>query len=286
MQDEITDITPVADSTPAAAALEHPVVEHGPDVEVKGWRNGLLLILPTDGPWDGIMEAVDARLDEAKARSFWRGAQTTLVCGLRSVSLAEMDALISRVKRAYGLVPIAVVAVDTATRAAGEKLALVAYSELPVVKRSGSALGAATDAPHPTGSETAERSSGAAATTATPAASAHNALYLRQTVRSGQRIVADGHLIVCGDVNAGAEIVARGDIVVFGTLRGLAHAGFYGDDEARIVARNLRPPQLRISGKIARAPEEAGAGKSGAGGSARGPEVARIENGEIQVFPA
>jgi septum site-determining protein MinC len=71
--------------------------------------------------------------------------------------------------------------------------------------------------------------------------------------------------------------------VVFGTLRGLAHAGCYGDENARIVALSLRPPQLRIAGKIARSPEEGGKIKGGA--AERTPEVARIENGEIQIFP-
>jgi len=244
------------------------------DVEVKGWRNGLLLILPSEGEWTVVMDRVDARLDEAKARSFWRGAQTTIDCGMRQLSLEEMDALLDRVKRAYGLVPIAVVAVDPATRAAGEKLALVSYETLPIVKK-------------PT---IRDRSSSAPAD-AVPAevsdkapASANNALYLFQTVRSGQRIVHDGHLIICGDVNAGAEVIAKGDVVVFGALRGLAHAGCYGDEGARIVAGSLRPPQLRIAGKIARSPESNSPSKPSVI-VARIQEVARIENGEIQVFP-
>lgn len=252
------------------------------DVEVKGWRNGLLLIIPPDEPWETVLERVDVRLDEARARSFWRGAQTTIDCGLRFVSLEELDALLDRVKRAYGLVPIAIVAADAATRAAGEKLALVSYEEMPVIRKPArrefetnvtpSSPDAAPPLTSPASPEVSEKAP----------ASANNALYLYQTVRSGQRVVNDGHIVICGDVNAGAEIIAKGDIVVFGTLRGVAHAGCYGDEGARIVAGSLRPPQLRIAGKIARSPEDAGKTKTGS--AERNPEVARIENSEIQIF--
>lgn len=241
-------------------------------VTVKGWRNGLLLLLPHDGEWPDVVAQVDARLDEAKARSFWRGAQTTIDCGLRPVTLEELSLLVDRAKRAFGLVPVAVVASDAATRAAGEKLALTAYSEMPIIKkvvRDREPIDDAYPLPVMPSSE------------ATPNAS--NALYVRGTVRSGRRIVHEGHVVVAGDVNAGSEVLATGDILIFGTLRGLAHAGSQGDESARIVAMTLRPPQLRIAGKIARAPEEA-RGKSAPAGKT-GPELARIENGEIQVFP-
>ncbi len=254
------------------------------DVEVKGWRNGLLLLIPPDGSWDIVMERVDARLDEARARSFWRGAQTTIDCGLRFVSLEDLDTLLDRVKGAYGLVPIAIVASDPATRAAGEKLAMVSYEEMPIVRKPARREFETNVTPSASIPEIAPVSP-AEAPEKTSASSGvtNNALYLYQTVRSGQRIVSDGHIVICGDVNAGAELIARGDIVVFGTLRGVAHAGAYGDESARIVAGSLRPTQLRIAGKIARSPEEVGKTKGGA--AERNPEVARIENGEIQIFP-
>jgi len=246
------------------------------EVVVKGWRNGLLLILPPEGTWDEVIEQVHAKLDEAKARSFWRGSQATIDCGARPATVPELESLLDRLKRAFGLVPVAVVAEDEGTRAAGEKLALVAYNELPIVRK------APPRGERRSSSTPAEDGDGTAETVAAAVGNpANNALYVPNTVRSGQRIVHDGHLIVVGDVNAGAEVLAEGDVVVFGSLRGVAHAGYTGDESARIVAGNLRPPQLRIAGKIARAPEEEGIRPS----PARNPEVARIENGEIQVFP-
>ena len=243
-------------------------------VTVKGWRNGLLILIPNEGAWDDVVAQMDDRLDEAKARSFWRGAQTTIDCGMRRVSLDELTVLTDRMKRAFGLVPIALVAAEVETRAAGEKLLLTTYAEMPVVQKPSRTVVAETEpAPRPTGSGMAVP------------AGAGNALYVPATVRSGQRMVHDGHLVICGDVNAGSEVVASGDILIFGTLRGLAHAGCYGDERARIVALNLRPPQLRIASKIARSPEESASGQRGGAAGGKGPEVARIENGEIQVFP-
>ena len=241
------------------------------EVTVKGWRNGLLLILPQDGTWDEVLQQVHEKLDEAKARSFWRGAQTTLDCGMRLVTQEELTALVDRAKRAFGLVPVAVVATEAATREAAEKLVLTTYTELPLIKK-------------PSREKESEKETELPLAPQQPRNGAfypNNALYVPNTVRSGQRIVHDGHLVICGDVNAGAEVMAGGDVVVFGTLRGLAHAGCFGDEEARIAAGSLRPPQLRIAGKIARAPEEHGKATAGA----RTPEVARIEGGEIQVFP-
>jgi septum site-determining protein MinC len=244
-------------------------------VTVKGWRNGLLLILPFDGTWDSVLQQVHAKLDEAKARSFWRGAQTTIDCGMRVVPRAELSALVDFVKRAFGLVPVAVVATDEATRVAGQLLGLAPYAELPLIKKP--ARERDVEAEREAEKEAPEKETPGERSAFYP----NNALYVPNTIRSGQRLVHDGHLIICGDVNAGAEVMAGGDIVVMGTLRGLAHAGCYGDESARIVAGNLRPPQLRIASKIARSPEEGARPQSGP----RIPEVARIEGEEIGVFP-
>jgi septum site-determining protein MinC len=243
-------------------------------VEVKGWRNGLLIILPPDGAWETVIEQMHERLDEAKARSFWRNSPTTFDCGMRLVTLEELTALTDRAKRGFGLVPVAVVASEETTRAAAEKLALTTYTELPIIKKPVRDRNAEPERER-------EPEKAAEAEPIKSAVPTNNALYIAGTIRSGQRVVHDGHLVICGDVNAGSEVVAGGDIVVMGTLRGLAHAGCYGEESARIVAGSLRPPQLRIAGKIARSPEEGEKGGSGA----RTPEVARIESGEIGVFP-
>ncbi|RDI96086.1 septum site-determining protein MinC [Meiothermus sp. QL-1] len=94
-----------------------------------------------------------------------------------------------------------------------------------------------------------------------------------QTLRAGTRVESPGTVVVLGDVNAGAEVVAAGDIIVVGKLRGLAHAGAGGQEEATIWALRLEAKQIRIAHHVAQAPE----GQTGP----RGPERARVVEGRI-----
>ena len=81
--------------------------------------------------------------------------------------------------------------------------------------------------------------------------------FIRQTLRSGQiERALEGNMVILGDVNPGAELVAAGDIIVLGALRGVAHAGALGDTSSVIFALNLLPTQLRIGRFITRAPAE------------------------------
>ena len=76
------------------------------------------------------------------------------------------------------------------------------------------------------------------------------------TLRSGDHLQVQGSVLLLGDVNPGARISAIGDVRVWGRLRGIAHAGCQGNEQARIVALQLRPLQLRIAGSVARGPED------------------------------
>ncbi len=98
-----------------------------------------------------------------------------------------------------------------------------------------------------------------------------------KTLRAGERVEGPGSVVVLGDVNPGAEVVAGGDVIVVGRLRGLAHAGAYGDESRFIFALSLEAKQLRIAHHLAQAPE--------GGPKAQGPEVARVVEGRIVVEP-
>ena len=98
----------------------------------------------------------------------------------------------------------------------------------------------------------------------------------QRTVRSGEKVAADGHLIVVGDVNPGAEVIAGYNIFVWGALRGSAYAGVPDHEEAIITALHFAPIQLRIAGHIARPPEA----RPNAPGT---PELARIDQNAIVV---
>lgn len=75
------------------------------------------------------------------------------------------------------------------------------------------------------------------------------------TVRAGFRGDFQGSVVVLGDVNPGAELVAKGDVIVTGALRGLAHAGFGGQEHAIVWGRPIASPQIRIGDALARSPE-------------------------------
>lgn len=112
---------------------------------------------------------------------------------------------------------------------------------------------------------------------AVPAAPVGETVIVPKTVRSGTRVEATGSAIIFGDVNAGAEVVANGDVVVLGLLRGLAHAGASGNENAIIWAQTILAPQLRIAGLLAQSGVE--------GEAATGPEIAKITGGQIMLRP-
>lgn len=100
---------------------------------------------------------------------------------------------------------------------------------------------------------------------------------IARTVRSGSRVESRGSAIVIGDVNAGAEVIAEDDIIVLGTLRGVAHAGAGGNENAFIWAQQVASKQLRIAGALAQA--------GGDSKTVTGPEVAQLHNGQIILRP-
>ena len=75
-------------------------------------------------------------------------------------------------------------------------------------------------------------------------------LMVRRTLRSGQTVRHSGNVVVMGDVNPGASLEAEGDVIVLGSLRGQAHAGCSGREDAVVVAISMQATQLRIGQHI------------------------------------
>lgn len=75
-------------------------------------------------------------------------------------------------------------------------------------------------------------------------------------VRSGQVLHHEGNLLFLGDINPGGSVTSTGDIYILGALRGMAHAGFDGNEDTVIAASHFAPTQLRISDMISRPPDE------------------------------
>jgi septum site-determining protein MinC len=99
---------------------------------------------------------------------------------------------------------------------------------------------------------------------------------VRKNLRSGMSVSYDGNILVIGDVNPGAEISAGGNVIVMGKLRGMVHAGKFGNKEVYIIASKLIPTQIRVANIIARAPEDDNIDELK-------PEIAHIVSGHMSI---
>lgn len=78
---------------------------------------------------------------------------------------------------------------------------------------------------------------------------------ISKVIRSGQILRITGDVLIIGDVNPGGTVIASGNIFVLGQLKGIAHAGFGGNEDAVICASKMIPTQLRIADLYTRAPD-------------------------------
>ena len=90
----------------------------------------------------------------------------------------------------------------------------------------------------------------------------NEALLIKTTCRSGEVVHYAGDVVVLADVNPGAQIIADGDIVVFGNLRGFAHAGAAGDLQATIIALDLDTSRVQIGPYVGISPKISGKRRS------------------------
>jgi septum site-determining protein MinC len=211
----------------------------------KGSPGGLRLYLPEDTAFDEVLLQLQQRID-AGERLWSGGGKVSLECGQRLLDGAQIQSIQELLQsHQLRLTQVSTTRHQTAVAAAVAGLSVdrdlqerqpVNSPDTPVVEEP---------------------------------------LYLQQTIRSGVQIVHNGTIVVLGDVNPGGELLAQGDILVWGSLRGTAHAGTKGNENALIMALNLAPMQLRIAKFVARAPED-----SPAPGQA---EVAYISDGNIRI---
>ena len=214
-------------------------------VTIKGTSEGLVISLGP-GPLKSVLEEMEVRLG-ARA-SFFVGGRVALRVGDRPLSAEQLE-MIGNTLEELGVTLWAVDGEHPTTQAAAQELGLETNLH-PTVR------------PASSGAEHIPREEMAG-------------IVELRTLRSGQTIRYAGHVTLIGDVNPGAEIVAGGDIVVWGKLRGIAHAGAMGNDQAIICALELAPSQIRIGSHIARPPER--------GRPPRVPEIATVQEGRIVV---
>ncbi len=213
-------------------------------VSVKGIHEGLLITL-NEGNWEDALPSLLEHLDSKP--DFFFGAKAILQLGGYDLHAADLAALRSTL----------------ADRGMGLQTVL---SESEVTNLAAKSLGIETSIPRREVRESPF----------TTELQGSEAIFLHQTLRSGNSIHFPGHVVVLGDVNPGAEIVAGGSIIVWGHLRGTAHAGAQGDESSVVCAMDLSPMQLRIAADVATSPPRRGKTQ---------PEIAFLRDGQLVAEP-
>lgn len=217
-----------------------------PDVQFKGIREGLLVTLEDTGEWS---EAEAALIEHLEMQGdFLRGAKLILNLDNHAVNAASLGQLRDQISE-MGLSLWAVL------------------TNSPMTERNAQALGLATRIHQGPVEPDAPRRE--------KPADGDEALFIQRTLRSGNSINFDGHVVVFGDVNPGAEIIAGGNVIVWGKLRGSVHAGAFGDEKAVVCGLALAPTQLWIN-EVA---------SSITKWDAKQPEIALVRDGEVTTKP-
>jgi septum site-determining protein MinC len=217
-------------------------------LKIQGLRNGLLVRLDGVLPWPEERSVLMQQLEEQA--SFFAGARLAIDVGERSLSAAEVGALIHDLKSA-DIALWALLSHSNATQENARNYGLeVALPEAKGHEQDDAAF------------DTLLRGEKAALS--------------RRTLRSGFRLMSSGHVIVQGDVNPGAEVYAGGDIIVLGSLRGGAFAGVHDNTQAKVYALKFAPMQLFIA-------DHRYEGSSAIHKS--GPVVAQWADGSIVLLP-
>lgn len=226
-------------------------------VNIKGTKHGLIILMDGTRELDELREQLQLKI--ARNKSFFNGAKFTI-----HITDADFGPEVYSELQNYCI-----------------SLGLVYDPQIPYFNNQ---VAAATDAPQETlVRDTMPQSLSAPPNHFLPALGLttkeadQQALLVEHNLRSGQKVVYPGNVIVLGDVNPGAEIIAGGNIVVMGTLRGIAHAGASGDFTSTIVAYNLEPTQIRIGERIGRSPDQ------GTGLLPTAPEIASIVKDQICI---
>jgi septum site-determining protein MinC len=245
-----------------------------PPFTVRNAGNGALILgLLPGASFDALRAALRANFSGDR----FRGATMRLDIGARDVDLFELRRLIHLLKGEFGVDVVGMHCTNEALlRFAEREFKLKVHLQAPE-----------PEAPAPPPPPTVQEEAATELVAAPPPededepANIGRSVTVDGTVRSGAVIRSPGDVTVFGDVNPGAQIIAAGNVIVLGALKGLAHAGYRGDDRAVIVAFDMRPTQLRI-GKVIQLPRLANPEREARHAV---PEVAWIHDGNIQIEP-
>ena len=201
--------------------------ESHPTVELKGFRDGMRLIIDPEASMEQIEQAIVERM--VSLGDSLSGLTMNMDLGSRSLNDEELVRLKKLLNENYGLEVKQIIGDSQDEPKSTESAQIAGVPALHSEERVYNQLAQINE----------------------------ETRFIRHTLRSGQiERALEGNMVILGDVNPGAEVVAAGDIIVLGALRGVAHAGALGNISSIIFALNLLPTQLRIGRFITRAPAE------------------------------
>lgn len=222
----------------------------------KGVQNGILIILDEKAPFEQIQKALLKKLKNAK--SFFKDANTSISFKGRELSEDEESTLLNIVAKESGI------DISFVTNINSEEEHNTSSSEQQINNQ--------TQNNQPIQEYEKEINSIQNILENNLATITH---FHKGSLRSGQSITFNGSVVVIGDVNPGSKIVAEGNIIVLGKLKGVVHAGCYGNKDCFICALHMMPTQLIIGDCLVPFPNDTNRDIV--------PEYAYIKNNQIFV---
>lgn len=211
-------------------------------MKIKGIADGILVSLSRSN-WDADLSELRTKIETRE--KFFKGARLVLDVGDKAIRAAELGKMRDDLSD-NEVVLYAVISKSETTRRTAQTLGLeteIQNNNLNAISKDPSLI-----------------------------IESEPAIIIVRTLLSGEIVVSRKHIIIYGDVNPGAELKSSGSIIVWGKLRGAAHAGCDGDQDALISALQLSPTFIRIADHYSTPSSRKSSSK---------PEVVVIENGEI-----
>ncbi|MGE0488629.1 MAG: septum site-determining protein MinC [Vulcanimicrobiota bacterium] len=229
-------------------------------VVIKGTRHGLLGSIREEAEFAIALRSLAEHLETNG--EFLRGASVSFDFGWRETTIEQFEALEALLAK-HEVVLNGILSTSLNTRSIAESKGYKAIiGRLGLAQHQGRALRNRTTQPAPVPEAPPKEPSLEAEPSTEPSLEFESVeeapepsrelheeptLYLRRNLRSGQKVMFAGNVVLVGDVNPGAEIEAEGDILIIGSLRGNVHAGCTGNHEAVVMAVSFRPTQVRIN---------------------------------------
>lgn len=220
-------------------------------VTIKGTRHGLLVCVREDLDFELALTQIQEKLSEPFFTQ--EGQRLSLDLGWRELSNESF----TRLKDSLGSIElVGVLSTSLQTRTVAESFGIKAIiGRLGLAHHQGRRLRQEQKEQEEAAKENPSEDP-PPEQTATPAPPTSGeeeqeaTLYIKRTLRSGQKAVYPGNIVVWGDLNPGSELEAEGDVLVLGTVRGRIHAGCNGNSQAQIYCHSLHPTVLRIADGI------------------------------------